>query len=466
VPVTVTSSPDPNVAAGIYCRMSLARFGDTTKVEDQERLCRELCARLKWDVTQVYCDNNASAWQRNRKRPGWDAMLADVDAGKIAGIAIYHGDRLVRQPFDLEQLLIRAEGKGVKLASPTGTRDLSNGDDLFILRIEVAAACRSSYDTSRRKQLQYERWRREGKVRGGGRGGRAYGFTSDGTTRVKPEVKVIRELATRILAGEPTGALVRELNERGLVTTAGSTWTHQTLRKMLRRPRYAGLMPDGKSRAAWKPVLDRRTWEAVTAVLDTKTAGFGYATSARRYLLSGIAVCGACGSGLQARSEGRGKEHLTGYGCVRPGCRKVQRSVRLLDAYVTRRTVLLLSNPGNPAGTIPAVPGLAAQFAALATQRTETEAAIADPAMGGKLRLLIGRLDVIDERLAGLRELAAGDARHRLLAGHEGITGEEFAALPLAVRRALVGACFEVVVLPASARGPGFRTQDVTLTRR
>jgi hypothetical protein len=49
---------------------------------------------------------------------------------------------------------------------------------------------------------------------------------------------------------------------------------------------------------------------------------------------------------------------------------------------------------------------------------------------------------------------------------HAGISGEDFAALPLATRRALVSACYVVTVLPASKRGPGFRTEDVSLAPR
>src|SRR5215472_2050222 len=160
-----------SVRAAIYCRMSLARFGDSTKVEDQERICRDLAEQRGWEVAEVWTDNNQSAWIRNRKRPGWDAMLEAVEAGKVNGIIVYHGDRLVRQPFDLETLINLAYGKSIKLASPTGVRDLSNDDDLFILRIEVAAQCRESAGTSRRKKNEYARLRRAGKVRPGGRGG-------------------------------------------------------------------------------------------------------------------------------------------------------------------------------------------------------------------------------------------------------------------------------------------------------
>ncbi|KAB1141601.1 hypothetical protein F7R91_31780 [Streptomyces luteolifulvus] len=54
----------------------------------------------------------------------------------------------MRQPFDLERLLSVAESRGIRIASPSGARDLDNPDDRFILRIEVAQACRESDNTS------------------------------------------------------------------------------------------------------------------------------------------------------------------------------------------------------------------------------------------------------------------------------------------------------------------------------
>ena len=452
------------VQAAVYCRMSLARFGDTTKVEDQERICRELAARHGWVVFAVYCDNSVSAWQKNRKRKEWDRMLADIAAGKIGAIVTYHGDRMVRQPEDLEVLIKLADTKGIRVISPTGSRDLDNKDDRAFLRVIATFACHESDRTSERKKSQHERMRRAGLVRSGGRGGRAYGFATDGVTHVGEEGAFIREAAARILAGEPTLAICRDLNARGARMPTGRPFDHGAMKKMLLRPRYAGLMPDGVHEAAWPPVLDRVTWEAVCAVLTTKAGRFGYATNARRYLLSGIARCGACGSGLQIRVESR-RTHLTGYGCVQSGCRKVQRSMELLDEYVITRVLAKLGDERNPAGRFPEHPGLPGEFRALALRRTETETAINDPEETIPLPLLRGRLKAIDERLAQLREVIRGDAQSRLLGTHAGLTREQFDALPLATRRALVAACFTITVLPASKRGPGFRTEDVRLTR-
>lgn len=469
--VTLWPVQNPS-AAGIYCRMSLAVMNDPTKVEDQARISRELARNLGWglaaeagypDPDGVYTDNSRSAWQKTRKRPAWNQMLADVEAGKIDAIIVYHGDRLVRQPFDLEMLINLAEGKGLRVAAPTGMRNLDNSDDRFVLRILVAQACMESDNTSRRRKSQYERWRREGKVRPGGKGGRAFGFTTRNEI-VDAEAGAVRLAARMVLRGSGLNAICRELTRQGFSTTAGAEFTYSTLRKMLPRPRYAGLMPDGVSQGSWTPILDRGDWEAVRALLDSRPAGPG---SGRRYLLSGIAVCGECGTPLQVNtSKGRGHGgYQIGYMCRKPGCRRVYRAVGLLDAYTGRRVVARLSRHDNPVPRAPQQPGLAAEFTTLTEARAGLAMKVTDPAQP-HLDLLLARLDALDVRLARLREATGGAARGQLIAAHQGITWEQWEAEELGVRRSLVAACFKVEVLPASHRGPGFRPEDVRLTPR
>lgn len=69
--------------AAVYCRISRARDEDQTGVDRQERLSKETAERLGLVVAPdcVFIDNNRSAWQRNRKRPGWDAMLDATRVG-------------------------------------------------------------------------------------------------------------------------------------------------------------------------------------------------------------------------------------------------------------------------------------------------------------------------------------------------------------------------------------------------
>ncbi|MEU0437660.1 recombinase family protein [Streptomyces sp. NPDC006290] len=144
----------PGEPAAIYCRISHTKDEDQTGVDRQERICREIAERLQLGVesAHIYVDNNRSAWQRNRnrKRLGWEEMLQAMADGEIRHIIVYHPDRLMRQPKDLAELLSIADDKRVLLHGEANRRDLSDPDDRFILRIEVAHACRSSDDASRR----------------------------------------------------------------------------------------------------------------------------------------------------------------------------------------------------------------------------------------------------------------------------------------------------------------------------
>lgn len=467
--------------AAIYTRMSLASMDDQTKVDDQERRCREMCERLGWEVVAVYTDNNKSAWRHDRKRPGWDEMLNDVEAGRVNAIAVYHGDRLVRQPMDLEVLLALSRGKGVRLGSPAGTRDLDSAEDQFVLSIEAAMARRESANISRRQKARYERGRLEGKVMAQGPGGRRFGYRSDGVTlfpadrcelaprREVTEADVIREAASRVLAGESANRIEEDLRRRGWTTPAGKRIQHGTLKRWLCNPRYAGLMPDGESAAAWPAVLERETWERVRLLLEDRAAQYPRDPgNGARWLLSGIAVCGreGCGRPLMiAHTTSRGYKSKV-YGCDsrEGGCGKVWRSAAHLDAYVGAQVVGYLANPLHPAGHVAEDVGAAAEWAVLERERAETDTLLADyKASAGQARSLMARLGQVDERMAELRARAAGDSRQQLLERYAGIAREQWEGLDLSVRRALVAACFRVTVLPASGRGPGFRVQDVRL---
>lgn len=468
------------IRACIYARISLARFGDTTKVDDQEQICRRLAAVKGWQVSDahVFRDNSKSAWKADRKRPGWDAMLEVVTAGRVDAIIVYHGDRLVRAPRDLEDLIDLAQKRGILLASPIGTRDLGNHDDQFILRIEAAAAHREVAATSRRTKAANDRRAEQGYVRLGGRGGRAFGFEPDGLTIVDADAKMIREAARRVLLGEPVGVICRDLNARGYVTTTGGPWTHGTLKKLLLRPRLVGLVEHHGvivGPAAWPAILPRETWEAVRAVLEHKAGGFGYATNARRHLLSGIAVCGSCGQTLAIRQAGRrratsqggaSRSTLLSYGCVNDLCGgKVNRVAHHLDTYVTGATIALLNNPKvrrrMSAGDTARAAKLVTKLAELQARREQVLAEFADdPDMAADvLRVTVKRLD---GQMVDVRAQIVATQKPTVLDGLWGIDDDGWEALGLSRQRAAVSSLLKITVLSAR-RGPGFDPSTVRL---
>jgi DNA invertase Pin-like site-specific DNA recombinase len=461
---TRTTGP---LRAAIYCRISLARFGDTVKVDDQERLCRELAGQRGWTVQprHVYKDNSMSAWRRSRRRHGWDAMLTAIEAGEVDAIVVYHGDRLIRQPWDLELLLRIADEKRLRLASVAGDRNLDNPDDRYILRIEAAGNCRESDNTSRRLKRHFVRLEEQGRCRLGGRGGRAFGFEPDGMTIRQSDADMLREVADRILTGEAVGEICRDLNRRGFRTTTDGEWDHGALKKLMLRPRLAGLLArHGRivGPAAWPAILDRDTWEAVRATLERKAAAFlPYTTNARKYLLTSIAECGSCGEPLPMKQS----KHGSGYLCVNLECpRRVSRSQHHLDEYVAGACVELLNDRGlvdRLARDPDSGENVGAQIIALEARRKGLldvfdSSPLMTPAELAK------RLESIDAQVTELRSRQLGSTRAAVLAPRLGITREQWEDLPLSTRRTIVQHLMRVRVLPGR-KGPGFDPRTVDL---
>lgn len=100
------------------------------------------------------------------------------------------------------------------------SRDLSNADDRFFLRIKVAHACRPSDDTSQRLRDALEDRAREERPHSSGQ--RPYGYAPDAVTIIGPEVVIIHEIYVRYLEVASPGLIARELNDRGEVTVSGS----------------------------------------------------------------------------------------------------------------------------------------------------------------------------------------------------------------------------------------------------
>ena len=499
--------------AGIYCRLSYAPDGSLEKVERQEADCREVAARMGWPVSDahVFPDNSRSAWQRNRKRPQWDAMLKAIEAGEIDAVIVYHGDRLIRQPFDLEKLISIADRKGLRIASPSGTRNLDSADDRYILRIEAAGACRESDSISRRVSRGVKS--RVGKGLPGTAGGkRPYGWGVEAGTRTKTdhstgktvtvpvwdttlprpeEIKFIRGGAERQLAGMSQGGVVRWLNNSGARTSEGNLWTAKSWRNVMLNPRTAGLIEhEGALHpAAWDGALSVEAWEAIKELYRQSAAESPYAGRERRHLLTGVAECYRCHKPGSASTKctqgecagphhtvrckpsgGRNRKVSRLYYC--PSCRGVGRNVALLDAYVEGRVLRLLQSKRLAAELSRAISDvggaeLQTQITALEqrrdTTRKELEELADHPEIDATLAML--SLSSFDRKIAELQAQAAMSAKLRRLTSLTGLSLEEWADLPIDVRATVVKDLYRVVILPTAQRGPGFDTSSVRLER-
>jgi site-specific DNA recombinase len=294
--------PDAELTA-VYCRKS--RKGDKQQitVNRQKRLALADCEKLGLSVDQknVYIDNGASAWLRNRKRPGWDELIKAARRGEIKHIVCYHPDRLMRQPWDLEELLSISDEYGITLYGRVNARNLQDPDDRYALRIEIAHACRTSDDTSRRLKDQ----KQERAEMGLPNGARAYGYTPDGLKIIAAEAAIVKEIFDRFTKGETPYSIAVDLNRRGITTAKGKAWTESTIRRQLRNKHVAGICwHNGQEIAVgkWLPIIPRTQWDFAQELLTFRSVAAQKKRAKNRppraYILRGLVICGNCGTAM------------------------------------------------------------------------------------------------------------------------------------------------------------------------
>jgi site-specific DNA recombinase len=286
---SASTAPGTSEDTGIYCRKSKIGDKDQITVTRQKKLALADCAALGLRVRHIYIDNGVSAWQRNRKREGWDELIAAARRGEIKHIMCYHPDRLMRQPHDLEELLSISDQYGIMLYGRVNRRNLQDPDDRYALRIEVAHACRSSDDTSRRLKDEIAERAEKGMPH---TGKRRYGYSKSGMKIVQHEADVIREIFDRFIDGEAPTGIAKDLNSRGIKTALGKTWAPVTVRQQLRSWYVAGVrIYHGKNagKGVWPAIIDRGTWDVVQEMMDIRAVSTEENKSGRRfYVLRGI----------------------------------------------------------------------------------------------------------------------------------------------------------------------------------
>jgi DNA invertase Pin-like site-specific DNA recombinase len=338
--------------AGIYLRLSQDKDSaeaTTDAFERQETDCRALCEARGWAVAQVYTDRDLSAWS-GKRRPGFEAAVADLAAGRIGALVAWKLDRLARNVWDV----LRVEkaltaGDGALVTVKDGWLDTTTSTGRFTLRTLTGVAEMESDNTSTRVKAQVAQAASKGRAHGGGR--RPFGYTRRGGELIEEEAQVLREAAQRLLPPHPETLWAVTVWAN---TVSERTWRQQTLGPALKSPHTAGLRQHrvqvetdpttGKATyktetfpGTWEPVLDLATWEAVKKVLNNPKRKRGGRPSER--LLSGVLVCGLCGTTMWAHkrpaARGGAYEYICPSAPGRPGCGKLSVVAAPLEDYVT-----------------------------------------------------------------------------------------------------------------------------------
>ncbi|WP_163507677.1 recombinase family protein [Fodinicola acaciae] len=394
----------------IYARVS--RLGDdrqrstTGQVDD----CTARVEERDATVGEVFVDSGRSAWNPRVKRKDWDKLMRRLEDGESDGVVVFDLARFSRRPIEGERLITAAE-RGLLVLDSEDEYDLTtaSGKKAFRDQLNTAAyeSDRLSTRVKRGKKLKASRGESNASWR-------AFGWEPDGTLR-EDEAALVRDLVTRVLAGETQDDLVVELNSRGIPTSTGKHWTRANLKQILTRPRNAGLaVYQGEVVGDLKgiePIIEREVWDRVDALFASRRRG---RPNSSVYLCSGLVFCGLCSHVLTGRPRANMKPYpdggvRRGYWCqprsYDGGCGRISVDQRELDKHVGVLVVKILADPRHAAAIEAANKPVREERQRLQTAIAECEE-LADELAGrlGRREITMSRYDIamkpIDRDLA------------------------------------------------------------------
>ena len=473
--------------AGLYLRISRDSTGEGLAVERQRADGMRLIEARGWTLHREYVDNDISASGRKR-RPGFEQLLSDVEAGHVTVVVSLSLDRLTRNRRDQVRLIELGQERRVLLSLVRGSDiDMSHASGRLVAGLMAEVAMHEIAVKGERHARQIAQAAAAGQPHGGPR---AFGFAADGLTLDPVEAAVVRDLYDQWLTGTDLTSMARALNQSGHVTPQGNSWTRGSVREVLANPRNAALrgMRDVVNKrtgtraqwhrivgpAVWQPIVPEETWRAAMArIQDPRRPGSHRGIYPSRHLLSGIARCGVevdegeCGLALVAgRRDGKRLIRC-------PSRAHIGRDAQHIEDYVEEA---ILSHFATAEG----------REQLSRRQRPETVDVLAARSRSIELHAGLSRLaedyadGVLDRdqvRVAGERMRAelAGLESQLAVAGARDITDrllgavdvdDEWATLPLSLRRELIRRVMRVTVLrgnPGRPRGLRFQPETVRI---
>lgn len=462
--------------AAIYARISRDQQGQGLGVERQEQLCRELAKTLGLEVTEVYTDNDISAYS-GRHRPAYERLLTDIQSGRVDAVLCYHSDRLMRRTRELERYIDICKPRGVVTHQVTaGLLDLSSATGLAVAKTVAAWSQHESDHKGERIAAQKAQASKAGKFLGG-RIPWGWHKTAAGIEVEPVAAKQILEGTTAIIAGKSLIGVTRAWAAAGVVSLSGTPMNTTQVRRVLLRPRNAGLMTfHGEVVSdSWPAIVPLETFRQCEAIL-TSPERPQQSEAKFKYLLSGVVKC-FCGrfmTGFGAEGHRRSyrcKIHQEG-GKYTPG--HANRAMAPLDDYVkaaaaayldrddyksaVRADAQLLAENERPAESAD-IGGLIARKNSLA--RMFAQGVISES------QLIEGSRE-IEQKLDSMKDQAAANIGSRIMAefAFAEHPGAAFLAASADVQRELLRTVFDITLRPTGPHRGEFDPASVDMSPR
>ena len=280
----------------------------------------------EWLFCGVYADEALTGTKGNRKN--FQILLEKCRQGKIDLIITKSISRFARNTVTLLETVRELKEYGVDVYFEEQNIHSISSDGELMLTILSSYAQEESLSASENKKWQIRKDFEQGKI--GSITMLGYRRNADGVLEIEPdEAEIVRMIYDDYLSGMGQQAIAKKLNEMGIPTRQGNLWTSPRIREILVNEKYTGKLILQKYyrnnhiekrktinhgelakyhlENAHEPIIDMDTFQQAQERLKQQHSQYYHNGATKRYPLSGMITCAACGKNYQRkvfRNEG------------------------------------------------------------------------------------------------------------------------------------------------------------------
>ena len=291
----------------IYVRVSTtSQAEEGYSIDEQIAKLKSYCDIKDWTLYKVYKDAGFSG--SNIKRPGLQSLIADAKNKHFDTVLVYKLDRLSRSQKDTLYLIEEVFNKqDIAFFSLQENFDTSTAFGKAMIGLLAVFAQLEREQIKERMQLGKLGRAKAGKAMMWAKVAYGYNYNKEtGSLDINPaEAEIVKIVYAEYLAGQSITKLKDYLNENGLNTKA-RPWYYRAIRQILGNPVYAGYNQFSGQvfKGDHQPIVSKEDYDRTQEELKRRQLkAYELFNNPRpfraKYMLSGLARCGYCGTPLK-----------------------------------------------------------------------------------------------------------------------------------------------------------------------
>ena len=287
--------------AAIYARYSSSGQREES-IEGQIRECTDFAERNNITIVKIYADKAVSG-KSTEKREEFQQMMKDAEKGIFNAVICWKIDRFARNRYDSAMNKARLKKHGIRLFY--AKESIPEGPEGIILE-SVMEGYAEYYSENLAQNVRRGNYESALECKTLGHMCLGYQTSPEGRYAINPETApTIRTIFEEYAQGTSCVAIAAALNEKGIHTLTGGSFTAKGLAKILNNEKYIGVYTYKDSvriEDGVPALISRELWDKCQKILadHRKSPRTGTGNAVGRYILTGKIFCGSCGHTMVA----------------------------------------------------------------------------------------------------------------------------------------------------------------------